>query len=795
MPLKMTRRRFARLSAAAGASVWVRPVFGETHEAAEWVNPLIGASTSQKLGEGKTFPGPATPFGLVQLSPDTITGGDNAPGYSYEHTTIEGFSFTHMSGVGWYGDFGNLLTMATTGSLRFAAGRPLYPDEGWRSQFSHSTEVAQAGYYAVTLARYKIRAELSATPHAGILRFTFPQSTESHILVDLSRRIGGTSTRQYVRVVGNDAIAGWVHCTPRDGGWGNGDGQVEYTLYFRMEFSTPLEEFGVASVDLPDVRLQGPSGLVGDYFSTDDYYNRVKNGHVMRNFTEQEGRHLVFFTQFPTRENQQVLTKTGISYVSMEGARGNLNQDIPDWNFERVRRSAWSSWNKALSCITIEGATETQRTIFNTALYHTMIDPRDVSDVDGKYLGADKKIHSSTEYSHRTIFSGWDVYRAEFPLMTILRPEVINDEINTLVELAERSGRSYLERWEIMNAYSGCMDGDPGISVILDAYAKGIRKFDIHKAYAVCRQTAAGTGATTNRPDNDFYLENGYVPDQVSWTLDNSYYDWCVGRLAEYLGNNDDAKLFGARARNYRNIYDREVGFMRAKDRSGRRLEWLGETAFGQGCTESNPLQQTWFVPHDIYGLIDLMGKGQFLATLEDMFEKTPNTFGWNPYYNHSNEPVHHVPYLFVYAGQPWLTQKWVRRILEQAYHAEVNGICGNDDVGQMSAWYVISALGFYPVCPGGNVYVLGSPLFGKAVIRLDSRWHKGTTFVIVAHGNSSANCYIQSAQLNGKPLQRAWITHAEITSGGMLEFIMGPEPNFKWGTSARIPSGVLSSV
>jgi predicted alpha-1,2-mannosidase len=346
-----------------------------------------------------------------------------------------------------------------------------------------------------------------------------------------------------------------------------------------------------------------------------------------------------------------------------------------------------------------------------------------------------------------------------------------------------------------MNAYSGCMDGDPAISVILDAYAKGIRKFDIHKAYAACRQSAAGTGATTNRPDNDFYLENGYVPDQVSWTLDNSYYDWCVGRLAEYLGNKDDAKLFSERARNYRNIYDRQVGFMRAKDRSGQSLKWLGETEFGQGCTESNPLQQTWSVPHDIYGLIDLMGKDRFVATLEDMFEKTPNNFGWNPYYNHSNEPVHHVPYLFVYAGQPWRTQKWVRRILEQAYHAEVNGICGNDDVGQMSAWYVTCALGIYPVCPGDNVYVLGSPLFGKAVIRLDPRWHKGSAFVIVAYENSSANCYIQSAQLNGKPLERAWITHAEITSGGMLEFVMGSKPNFKWGTSAKVPSGVLSAV
>ena len=794
MTLKITRRRFAGLSVAAAASVWARPLLGEIRDAAEFVNPLIGASPSQKLGEGKTFPGATTPFGLVQLSPDTMTGGDNAPGYSYEHTTMEGFSFTHMSGVGWYGDFGNLLTMPTTGPLQFAAGRSEHPDDGWRSPFSHSTEVAQAGYYAVTLERYKIRAELSAAPH-GILRFTFPRSTESRILLDLARRIGGTSTRQYVKVVGKNAIEGWMHCTPKDGGWGNGDGQVEYTLYFRTEFSTPMDEFGVVSIDLPDGRLQGPSGLVGDYFLTDDYYARVKNGRVMRNFTEQEGRHLVFYTRFPTRENQQVLTKTGISYVSLEGARANLTQDIPDWNFEQVRRRSWSLWNQTLSCITIGGATETQHTIFNTALYHAMIDPRSVSDVDGKYVGADKKTSSSSSYSYRTIFSGWDVFRAEFPLMTILRPGVINDEINSLLELAERSGRGYLERWEIMNAYSGCMDGDPGISVILDAYAKGIRNFDIEKAYAACQQTAAGTGTATNRPDNDFYLEKGYVPDQVSWTLDNTYYDWCVSRFAEYLGKSEDAKVFGARAHNYRNLYDSGVGFMRAKDRSGQRLEWRGETAFGQGCTESNPLQQTWFVPHDIYGLIDLMGKDRFVATLEDMFQKTPVTFGWNPYYNHSNEPVHHIPYLFVYAGQPWLTQKWVRRILEQAYHAEVNGICGNDDVGQMSAWYVISALGFYPVCPGDNIYVLGSPLFGKAVIQLDSQWHKGKTFTIIAHDNSSANCYVQSAQLNGKSLQRAWITHAEITSDGVLEFVMGPQPNFKWGTSIRVPSGVLSSV
>jgi predicted alpha-1,2-mannosidase len=316
-----------------------------------------------------------------------------------------------------------------------------------------------------------------------------------------------------------------------------------------------------------------------------------------------------------------------------------------------------------------------------------------------------------------------------------------------------------------------------------------------HKAYAACRQTAAGTGATTNRPDNDFYLENGYVPDQVSWTLDNSYYDWCVGRLAEYLGNKDDTKLFGARALNYRNIYDRQVGFIRAKDRSGQNLKWLGETEFGQGCTESNPLQQTWSVPHDIYGLIDLMGKDRFVTTLEDMFEKTPNNFGWNPYYNHSNEPVHHVPYLFVYAGQPWRTQKWVRRILEQAYHAEVNGICGNDDVGQMSAWYVLSALGIYPVCPGDK------STFWEA--RFSARLSFAWTQMAQRH-----NLRDRRARKLFCELLHSIGTVERKTAGAGVDYPCGdhiwrnvgvrygaPKPNFEWGTSAKVPSGVFSTI
>jgi predicted alpha-1,2-mannosidase len=481
-----------------------------------------------------------------------------------------------------------------------------------------------------------------------------------------------------------------------------------------------------------------------------------------------------------------VLVKAGVSFVDVDGARRNLQTEVGTKSFEAIKREAVQSWNTALSVVEVEGATDTQRAIFTTALYHSMLDPRVITDVDGRYTAANRSIRKAEGYTPRTIFSGWDVFRGELPLMTLLKPELVNDQINSLLELAQLSGKGYLERWEIMGAYSGCMDGDPATAVILDAYVKGIRKFDIQQAYTACRQTAAGVGEKTNRPFNEFYLEHGYVPEQVSWTLDNTYFDWCVGQFAHALGKAEDAELFRGRGQNYRKIYDSGVQSMRAKGRDGKWIEWKGKTEFGQGCTESNPLQQSWFVPHDVNGLIELMGKDQFVTSLEEMFEKTPESFAWNAYYNHSNEPVHHIPYLFTYAGKPWLTQKWVRRILDHAYHDDVNGIPGNDDVGQMSAWYVLGAMGFYPVCPGDDIYILGSPLFEKATIRLDAKWYSGGSFTILARNNSAKNCYIQSATLRGKPLHRAWIRHGEIVAGGTLELVMGSEPNQEWGTGVE---------
>ena len=533
-----------------------------------------------------------------------------------------------------------------------------------------------------------------------------------------------------------------------------------------MEFSKPLEHFGVWKIDVPDDVFPVKHELATSYFYTDEYQQLVQEGVTLDGCRRLEGNHIGFFAEFPSLQaGEKVVVKSGISFVSSEGA------------------------------------TQDQKCIFYTAMYHAMIDPRAISDVDGNYTGADGKVHAAAEYTPRTVFSGWDVFRGEFPLMTLLNATMVNDEINSLVNLAETSGKGYLERWELLSAYTGCMDGDPATSVILDAYSKGIRGFDVEKAYAVCRQTAAGKNGTTNRPENAFYMEHGYVPNGdlspgVSWTLDNAYFDWCVGRLASALGKTEDARFFSDRASNYKKIYDPSVGFMCANNSAGEWIPWRGETAFGQGCTESNPIQQTWFVPHDVAGLIALMGgKEEFTRKLDDFFEKTPPTFGWNDHCNHSNEPVHHVPYWFVYAGKPWLTQKWVRRVLNGAYRNNVNGICGNDDLGQMSAWYVLGALGFYPVCPGDGIYILGSPLFSRATIHLDEKWYKGAKFTITAENLATDHLYVQSARLNGSALPRAWIRHGEIAAGGLLEFTMGPNPNKQWVTrSIDLPPSMSSS-
>jgi len=424
-------------------------------------------------------------------------------------------------------------------------------------------------------------------------------------------------------------------------------------------------------------------------------------------------------------------------------------------------------WNEALSKISIKGGTEEERTVFYTALYHTMIDPRAFADVDGEYPGGDGKIKQTGNFTKRTIFSGWDVFRSQFPLQTIINPRVVNDMINSLVELADENGSQYLERWEFLNAYSGCMIGNPAVSVILDAYAKGIRDYDIPKAYQYSRNSVEKFG------NGDRCFSTG-----ISTALEYAYSEWCMAEFAKYLGKPDDEKIYRKRAQSYRNMFDPGKGWFRPKNNDGEWDPWpaKGRLHQGYGSVESNPYQQGWFVPHDVDGLAELLGgRDKVIADLNDFFEKSPENMMWNDYYNHPNEPVHHAPFLFNRLGAPWLTQKWTREICRRAYHNTVEGLVGNEDVGQMSAWYVLAASGIHPVCPGDTRYEITSPVFERIDIQLDPKYAPGKKFIIIARNNSPENIYIQSAKLNGKPYDQCWISHADIIAGGTLELAMGP--------------------
>jgi len=734
---------------------------------ADYVNPFIGASTSTALagvhhGLGKTFPGATTPWGMVQVSPNTITGGDNGPGYSYEHETLEGFAFTQMSGIGWYGDFGNFLVMPTTGQMYFTAGLKDGSVKGWRSHFDKSSEKAEAGYYSACLTDYDIQVEASAAPHSGILQFTFPEGEDSRIQIDLARRVGGSSTYQKVKVVDDRTIEGWMYCPPSGGGWGHGQGKADYTVYFHARFSRPFTDCGFWSADIPaDMEFHR------DEMVQPEFLSQVAESEIITGRDSIDGTHIGFYSQFPTEKGEKITLRVGISYVDIQGARHNLESEIADKPFDQVRAQARELWNDALGRIEIKGGTDDERTIFYTSLYHTMIDPRIFADVDGRYVGGDGLIHyPDRDFTKRTIFSGWDVFRSQMPLSTLVYPEVTHDLINTLINLAEESGKGYFERWEIVNAYSGCMVGNPALSVIADAYAKGIRDFDTEKALEIGERTS----------ERSIDPESGYNPGHISTTLEDGYGDWCLGRFAEMTGHTEKASFYYKKSMAYKKIFDPEVKWFRPRNQDGTWKEWpeKGRLEDDYGCTESNPYQQGWFVPHDIDGLIQLLGgREAALKELTAFFDSTPDNFHWNSFYNHANEPVHHVPFLFNRLGAPWLTQKWTRKICANAYRNGVEGLVGNEDCGQMSAWYVLASCGIHPICPGETTYEITSPLFDEVTINIAG----GNKFHIKAVNNSPENIYIQSAQLNGETLNRMQLEHADMVRGGELILQMGPKP------------------
>lgn len=747
--------------------------WNEAKDLAHWVNPFIGASTNTEAagayhGLGKTYPGAVLPFGMVQASPQTITGGDNASGYSDEHTTIEGFSLTQMSGVGWYGDMGNFMVMPTTGHMYTCSGTIDGTVKGWRSHYDKASEQAHAGYYSVLLCDDGIRAETTASLHCGAMRFTFPQSDSAHIEIDLARRVGGTSSLQYINVIDAQTIEGWMRCTPEGGGWGNGEGHVSYTVYFHARLSKPMKRFGFWSADLPKDKLYKLEEV-----SSTDYMRLISRATLMAGSPQGlhtlEGRHIGFYADYTTQAGEQIELTTGISYVDLDGARRNYESEAAGRSFDQLLFAATHSWNKALGCIEVDGGSDEERTVFYTALYHAMLDPRIHQDVDGRYVGGDGHIYQSDgTFTKRTLFSGWDVFRSEMPLLTVIRPEVVNDLLNSLITMADQSGRHYFERWELFNAYTGCMLGNPAISVLADAYVKGIRGYDIAKGYVYAKNSSARFG-------NDSL---GYTPGNlgISYTLEYAYTDWCLSRLAEMLGHKADARIYAQKSQAYRNLFDKGKGWFRPKDDRGQWLPWPKEGMLKEwyGCMECNPLQQGWFVPHDPKGLVKLLGgRKKVSEQLDWMFDNTPKEMLWNVYYNHANEPVHFVPYIYNLLGEEWKTQRATRNICRNAYHNRVTGLVGNEDAGQMSAWYVLSALGIHQYCPGRTRFEITSPVFPKAVIHLPN----GHDFTITAHNNSKRQIYIQRASLNDRPTP-LHIDYKDIINGGHLYLEMGASHN-----------------
>jgi predicted alpha-1,2-mannosidase len=669
-------------------------------------------------GHGHTFPGAIVPFGMVQLSPDTrLTGWDGCSGYHYSDSAIYGFSHTHLSGTG-ISDYGDILLMPT-----LKAG----PEGDYSSRFSHSNEKATAGYYSVRFDD-NILVELTATARAGMHRYTFPVTREANVIVDLAHRDKVIDSN--IGVEGT-TVVGWR----RSAAWAR-----DQIVYFAIEFSEPFKhEF---------------KGLRG-------------------------------FFRFDSRNRKPLLVRVGISAVSTVGALRNLREEISHWDFDKVKSDAASAWNAELSKITVSGGTDAQLTNFYTGLYHAMTAPNIFMDVDGQYRGRDFKIHKATDFTNYTVFSLWDTFRAAHPLYTIIDTKRTRDFIKTFLVQYEQGGR--LPVWELAANETDTMIGYHAVSVIADAAAKGIGGFDLKQAFAAMKHSAElrhyGLGA---------YIDNGFIStederESVSKVLEYAYDDWCIAQVARMLGATADYHRYLARAQSYKNVFDPQSSFMRPRTNGGW-TEPFDPREVTFHFTEANAWQYTFFVPQDVNGLIDLMGgREKFANKLDQMFEAESRTTGREQaditgligQYAHGNEPSHHMAYLYNYAGQPWKTQFRVRQIMDRFYKPTPDGLIGNEDCGQMSAWYVLSAAGFYPVTPGSTIYSIGTPLFREVRFDLEN----GKTFTITARDVSDRNIYIQFATLNNIPYRKSYIDHADLMAGGRLVFQMGPRPNPDWGT------------
>lgn len=701
-----------------------------------YVDPFIGTG-----GHGHTFPGATRPFGMVQLSPDTrLTGWDGCSGYHYSDSIIYGFSHTHLSGTG-ISDYGDILLMPTVGEVFLNSLNNGSPDKGYASRFQHRNETAAPGYYSVKLDDDDVLVELTATARAGLHRYTFPASSEANIILDLTHRDQVLDSG--LRIASQTTVVGWR----RSKAWAK-----DQIVYFAIEFSHPMTSRGLAI-----------------------------NDKLVPQLSEARGTNLKAFFRFDTRVAQRVLVRVGISAVDTNGAWLNLAAELNHKSFETVKAEAAAAWNTELNKIAVSGGSAEQRTNFYTALYHAMIAPNLFMDVDGRYRGRDAKIHQADGFSNYTVFSLWDTFRASHPLYAIIDQKRTRDFIKTFLVQYEQGGR--LPVWELAGNETDTMIGYHAVSVIADAAAKGISGFDLNKAFEAMKQSAElrqhrGLAA---------YIDQGFIAmederESVSKVLEYAYDDWCIAQVARMLGQMDDYRRYLARAQSYKNVFDPVSGFMRPRS-NGNWAEPFDPREVTFAFTEANSWQYTFFAPQDISGLMNLLGGPRsFARKLDRLFAAESRTTGREQVditgligqYAHGNEPSHHMAYLYDYAGEPWKTQSRVRQIMNEFYKPAPDGLIGNEDCGQMSAWYVFSAAGFYPVTPGSTIYAIGTPLFPEVRFKLEN----GKSFAVKATGVDDRNVYVQSATLNGKSYSKSYLEHADVMAGGELVFQMGPQPS-----------------
>ncbi|MBX2843240.1 MAG: GH92 family glycosyl hydrolase [Flammeovirgaceae bacterium] len=750
----------------------------------DYVDPFIGTDFF-----GHTFPGATSPFGMVQLSPDNDTEGwTYSSGYSYQDNTIMGFSHTHLSGTGYTG-CGDVLFMPTIGNkIDVVPGPKDNPSMGYRSTFSHEKETSKPGYYSVILDDYNIKVELTTTKRVGFHRYTFPKSGKAPIIIDLGHTIGGTAEDDISKItIENDSIITGMKSSRG------------VKVYFAAHFSKPFRYSGTFDAG---------------------YYTPESGASLFPYKNEEIGRKIGGFFIYETNANEEILVKVGISFVSVEGAKRNLESEINHWDFDQVKQNAYDEWNKELSKLQVIDKSEDKKSIFYTAVYHSLLAQQTSQDIDGKYFGMDSKVHTLESGDFYPSFSCWDTYRTEHPLMTIIARNHVNDMIRSIVAKAKAYG--WMPAQHFRNEFGQGMVGDHLIPIVVDAYLKGYRDYDTEFIYQAMKIKALGLPpapfpASAGRSGISDYIALGYAPynkvtESVPNTMELAYNDWCIAQMAKEMGKEEDYKLFIERAHNYKKVFDGETQFFRPKNADGSWLPELknneqeivseGEHSFykyfdpllvgrrpNRHYTESNAWQYLWSVQHDPVGLIELLGGNEaFSQRLDDFFQMTPTitlpkyvgVVGTIGQYVHGNQPSHHVAYLYNYALQPWKTQEMTRKVMDQLYRTGPGGLCGNEDMGSLSSWYVLSAMGIYPVTPGSTQYAIGSPIFDNVRLELS----EGKTFQISTKKNSTENKYIQSVRLNGKPVNRAWLDHQEIMDGGTIEFTMGSKPNKKWGTN-----------